>query len=562
MIFNVKTLLGMDKSSATEPLGNRKNALNWLNELPNNDITGAQRLIVDALKQLTEAKTTAKEETNRLEIIDALDQHVQALNDQLCDQYLRSPRMSQSVENRLWNAIYTYYIVISQVYFYHLQALSANQNLRTPDSSTMPKLALRGLYNLGNAFKWRFIRYNIADPEMWGMLNALYHLAEVNGFAQYSGTVYTPQIYRCGSLFLRTQLLALLHPGALQPDQIEQLDHWLITATEPMALEKSPKPSRHHYFVDLMETHGALPVSPSEYSQHCRGWDMSTLLIQLQRSKSELIQSKTQAVQRQKVLSAFEYAEKQWYPGHLGKLRKTPRLKSGRQLEAVHGLQSLCNVVKCSMEKTRLHPHMEDIKYNETIDLQMYGFVTENTRARQQQVRAPTAAPEHTEQWDTENESATGYLVRHPVARNNWLHLGSLIGVREKNNPEWQVCVARRMLKTQQMTSLAGVEIIAQHPFVLLLTPIEPEHSVTPPVGQLPNHSAFNMSLMLTPIRDSHFTLIVDSAIYAKSRLYKFQLLPDQPFTYFRLGHIIEKGDLWIHASAMVIHGDSSVAST
>ncbi len=559
MIFNVKSLLGMEISPA-EPLGNRKNALLWLSELPADDIVTAQSRIVEALKQLTEAKTSQKEETNRLEIIDALDHHVQALQVTLCNQYLRSPRMSQSMENRLWNTIYAYYIVISQVYYYHLQAQVAQRNLHAVDA-LMVRLALRSLFNLGNAFKWRFIRYSETDVEMWGMLNSIYRIAEKGSFAQLPGTIYDMQPYRCNGLFLRTQMLALAHPSSLHAEQIDQLDQWLLTATDPMTLEKVPKPSRHHYFVDLGEQHGALPVIQVEYSSDCRGWDMSTLLIQLQRSKSDLIQGKPHVtnnpIQQQKLLNMLEYAEKQWYPGHLGKLRKTSRVKSGRELESVLGLPAVCAVIKHSIDEYNQEINPADINYTETLDLQMYGFVTESTRNRQQQSHIPPTSLETTEQWETENESATGYLVRYLMSQNNGLHLGSLAGIREKGSHDWQVCVVRRLLRTQQMTSLAGVEALAHHPVVVTLLPIEPEQQTAPSIGHAPSQGQLNQAVMLQPIRDSHFTVIIDSIHYAQSRLYKFQLVPNQQFTYFRLGHIIEKGDLWIHADALVIREEA-----
>ncbi len=554
-MFNVKSLFG--KSGDNDPLANRKMALQWLGGLPADDITTAQGQIVDHLKQLADACPSAREEVNRLEIIDALDHHIQTFQATLCEQYLRSPRMSQTVENRLWTVIYGYYFGISQLYLQHLQAQIGNRELRQNDALLL-RLCLRGLYNLGFAFKWRFLRYSLPDNEMWSMLNGFYLIAETQGFENQPQTVYDAREFRCSSLLLRTELLALAHPGSLLPDQIEYLDRWLLDSTESMTLERQPRTERHHYFIDLAEAQGALPVSAVSYPHTCRAWDMSTLLIRLQHSRATLgpnaaPRSALDPAQRQKMLATFSHAEKQWYPAHLGKLRKNPRIKANRHLNAVHGLPALCNNVRRSMEESPGgSADSMEIKYNEMVDLQMYGFVTESTRNRHQSLRAPLKIQEPVEHWESENESANGYLVRFPVGNSNWMHLGSLIGVRQEGSPDWKATVVRRLIKTQQTTAMAGLEIIAQQPVPITLLPIQSDPQ-TLNVAPSATGQTINQALMTRPLHDTQFTLIIDSVNYARSRLYKFQMVAGQPFTYFRLGQIIEKGDLWVHAEAMVI---------
>ncbi len=558
MIFNVKSLFG--KPGSNEPFANRKSALQWLESLPADDPSGSHTRINEMLVQLTEAGPTQKEETARLEIIDALDHHIQPLQATLCEQYLRSPRMSQQVENRLWQAIHGYCTTISQLYFRHLQAQISNRELRHGESLAL-RLCLRGLFHLGHAIKWRLLRYGQPDSDMWSLLNAFYMIAESQGFENQPLTLYDGREYRCGSLFLRAQLLVLTHPGSLVPEQIEQLDRWLLEATEPMSLERSPRPERHHYFVDLAEPQGALPVSAVSFTATSRAWDMSTLLIQLQRSKVDLTQSSGSQVidptQRQKLFAAFSHAEKQWYPLHLGKLRKHPRTRASHHLSVVHGLPALSNVIRLSLkEPFETAPDDKAIKYTEMVDLQMYGFVTESTRTRQHNLRAPIHLNEPTERWESENESVNGYLVRYPGS--SWMHLGSLVGLREEGSRDWKAAVVRRLIKTEPLSSMAGIEIIAAHPVPVTLQPIQADAQTVPaPPG--PTAPSLNEALMTEPLQGTHFSLIIDSAHYARSRLYKFQPVSGQPFTYFRLGQIIEKGDLWIHAEALVIREEQDL---
>lgn len=564
-MFNVMSLFGSGKS-ATDLPGNRKQADQWLETLPENDLHGQQNAIVDLLRRLdAEIQNPHSDLVDTLEVIDTIDHHIQPLQETLTQQYLRSPRLAPQLENKLWTAIFRYYDVASRLYLNCLHKAQSGSQPKSGHSGLAQKLCARGLYNLGNAFKLKFLRYGSPDAEMWTILHSFFMSAETGGYEKRMTNVYSNHEYSCTSLYLRVEMLAMSHPGSLSPEQIELIDKWLLNATGDISIDRNPRPGRHHYFIDLAHSHGALPVGATSYPDTCRGWDMSTLILQLQRTRASLIQAKStggvDSANRYRLVTALEYAEKQWNPGHLGKLRKFPRNKSTRQIATVHGLADLCAVVHGQESETDgVNPDTAaEIRYTETVDLQMYGFITENTKQRNSQllgsVHKPLPAPD---MWDTENESQNGYLIKFPSQHNSWLHLGSLIGALDPTDHQWRVCVVRRLIRTQQPLSMAGIQVITSSPMVLLLQPLQSESRS----GETSMRLTSSRALLTTPIQNDHFTLILDSSNYAKSRVYKFQISPTQPVMYFRLGRVLEKGDLWIHTEALLIQNQNPTDPT
>ncbi len=556
-MFNVLALFNIGRCEQDLPCS-RKAAQQWLETLPTGDVAGAQGKIVDKLKRLLEVKQIPRDEFGRLEAIEILDQHVQPLQATLCQQYLHSPRMSKAIEHRLWNAIYAYYITISHVYFSHLKALAANPHLR-PQEPIMPRLCSRALYNLGSAYAWRYLRYDVPDSTMWDMLHALYRIAEGEGFENQIVAPYAAQAYRSGGLLLRAELLALAHPGSLQSEQISLLDQWLLDATQPLVLEKSPNPARHHYFIDLVEAHGALPATHQVYNQQCRGWDMSSLIIQLQRNIQELASPKSNGqhdpVHRQKMLATLSYVEKQWHPSQMGKLRKNARVKTRKSLFAVHGMSDLFQVVKKSYQESLAQKTVNsEVTYNEMVDLQMYGFVTDSSRTRHQQIVNAVQMPGLMDHWETENVSNTGFLVHYPEENSQWLRLACLVGIREEHSTEWKACTVRRLIKTHETGSLAGIEIIAHSLVCVTLESLQPNSrlELTLDPFTLRKDSQINQALLTSTVQNNRFTLLLDSAIYGKTKQYRFQLTPGQEPIVFMLGPVLERGDLWTHAEAFL----------
>ena len=553
-MFNILSFLDKDKSPV-DPLANRKAAERWLELLPRADTFASHEHILNALVDLRNKNTHY--DTDKLDAVMALDEYARPLLATLREQYLRNTRMSTTMETKLWQSIYAFYTEISLVYYSYITISSATPS-KTQLDSRLPQITLRVLYDLGNMFKWRFFHYNQADEKLWRMLHKLYRIAETQGFANRMTPLYGETTSRCTDQYVRALLLTQLHPSALPAKQIEMADSWLLKWVRLVQLEKSPTIERHHFCVDLGKPTGASAVTDQHYPDTCLCWDASTLLGQLRRTREELLSRKNPSKPETDMhlpdyLKMLDYVELQWDPANLGKLRKSPRVPTKKILLVIHGFNAICSAIKDS-EKDTAHilEYDADIHYAEMVDIQLYGFVTEATRTRQHQSMVkPSKTAISYESWGMEDESNEGYYAHPPSDNNDWLRLSRLVAVKEDNEKHWKIATVRRLFRAPGTGTHVGMEVLGKDPILLMIYTINPsitiaetEHSVN---AELPI-----MALMTSAIENSKFTLIIDSAAYTGNK--RFKVTMDQTQNILQLGHVLEKGDAWLHIQASITH--------
>ena len=552
-MFNILSFLDKDKTPA-DPLANKKSVMRWLDELPVTDTLATHAQILSALIRLRNENSNY--DTEKLAVLMALDEYARPLQAVLGEQYLRNTRMSTAMEAKLWQAIYMFYTEISLAYYSYI-----NVNVGDPALSRiapfMPQLTLRVLHDLGNIIKWRYFHYDQPDEKLWRMLHKLYRIAEIQGFVNRIIPLYAGNESRCVDQYVRTLLLTQLHPSALSAKQIEMADSLLLKWVRLVQLDKSPKPGQHHFYVDLARPAGASVVTEQQYPDGCLCWDASTLLGELQRTREELLastdRSQSAADMRQpEYLKMLDYVELQWNPANLGKLRKSPRIAARKTLCVVQGFNTICSVVKNSATDTeQVLEYDADIKYAEMVDIQLYGFITEATRTRQQQsVPKPGLSDTPCENWSMEDESSEGYRASIPAGKNDWVRLGRLVGVKVEQEQHWKVAVIRRMVKGSGTGTQVGMEVLGQHPALAMFQPLNTNLALTSETAQTLNAELSVAVLLTGPIHNGQLTFIMDSAEYTGNKLFK--VIIGQDLGIVKLGRVLEKGDAWIHVQATI----------
>lgn len=530
-----------------DPYANRKTVAQWLAELSTTDIDATYEHILLALQALRQ-RNGEMAESDRLDVAMAIDDYAQSFIHTLSTQYLRNSRLPSSVGTKLWRNIYSYYNVLSHLYYEAILSPS-----RHP-VGLLPEINLRALHNLGNLFKWRFFHYDLPDENLWLMLNNAYRNAEDSGFATRLIPLVGTTEARCSNQYMRALLLSQVHASSLLVKQIEMADLWLLKWVHLIEIEKNPTAERHHFCVDLTKATGAEPISSQAYSDSYRAWNASALLGQLRRTREEITTSKPNSptesdARSPEYLKMLAYAELQWTPGNLGKLRRNPRMDTHRILTVIHGFYLLCTALKVGdTPGDDVSGYDANLRYDEMIDIQLYGFVTDTTRNRQRQSATTSkkiALP--VENWATENISQKGYLACSPASNNNWLRLGCLTGVRE-DQQQWKIAVVRRLFRDQENNTHAGLEILAQAPMLLTLLPVAgPSTATRMPAAD----DGSLMALMISTPRNGHFSLIIDSVQYARER--QFRTILEQKNLLISLDRVLEKGDTWTLVGASVL---------
>lgn len=550
-MFKILSFLDKDKTPA-DPLANKKSVMRWLDELPVTDTLATHAQILDALVRLRKNNNDYDEE--RLAVLMALDEYARPLQAQLSEQYLRNTRMSNVMEAKLWQAIYAFYTEISLAYYSYI-----NVNVGDPAQSRiapfMPQITLRVLHDLGNIIKWRYFHYDQPDEKLWRMLHKLYRIAEIQGFVNRVVSLYAGTESRCVDQYVRTLLLTQLHPSALPARQIEMADNWLQKWVRLVQLDKSPKAGKHHFYVDLTRPAGASVVTDQHYPDGCLGWDVSTLLGELQRTRDKLIaspeRSQSSADLRQpEYLKMLDYVELQWNPANSGKLRKSQRIATKKGLCVVQGFNAICSVVKNNAaDAEQVLEYDADIKYAEMVDIQLYGFITEATRNRQaQSVPKPGLSDISCENWDMEDQSNEGYRASIPAEKNDWVRLGRLVGVKVEQEQQWKIAAIRRLVKGSGTGTQVGMEVLGQHPALLMLQPLNSNLALATETAQTLNAELAIAVLLTGPVHNGQLTFIMDGAEYTGNKLFKVTI--GQDISIVKLGRVLEKGDSWIHVQA------------
>lgn len=550
-MFNILSFLDKDKTPA-DPLANKKSVTRWLSELPVTDTLATHAQILSALIRLR--KNNSDYDTEKLAVLMALDEYARLLQAQLSEQYLRNTRMSTAMEAKLWQAIYAFYTEISLAYYSYI-SVNVGDPAQSRIAPFMPQLTLRVLHDLGNIIKWRYFHYDQPDEKLWRMLHKLYRIAEIQGFVNRTIPLYTGTESRCVDQYVRTLLLTQLHPSALPAKQIEMADSWLLKWVRLVQLDKPPKPGQHHFYVDLARPAGASVVTEQYYPDGCLGWDASTLLGELRRTREDLLanpdRSQSGADMRQpEYLKMLDYVELQWNPANSGKLRKSPRIAARKTLCVVQGFNTICSVVKNSATDTeQIVEYDADIKYAEMVDIQLYGFITEATRTRKNQsVPKPGLSETPCENWDMEDESSEGYRASISAEKNDWVRLGRLLGVKVGQEQHWKVATVRRLVKGPGAGTQVGMEVLGQHPVLLTFQPLNTNLALATGTAQTLNAELSIAVLLTSPIHNGQLTLIMDSAEYTGNKLYKITI--GQDVNIVKLGRVLEKGDSWIHVQA------------
>lgn len=559
-MFNILSLMHKDKAEG-DPLASLKTVTHWLNHLPAGNVSSAHEQILAALVQFN-----AKGEyhgKDRLDILLQLDEHARPLQAALCQQYLRNPRMSRPMESRLRHAIHQFYREMARAYHGFITD-HVNNPAASKIGSHLPLLVLRTLHDFGNIFKWLYFRYKKPANKLWLRLHKLYRLAEFEGFLTSAMTLYPgdAKTTRCVDQYVRTLLLARLDASALYPRQIEMADGWLSRWAHLVTLEKCTQQGSYHFYVALTEASGAHRIRNPDFSESCRCWDASLLLKEIHRTREGLQVAEAPArlglgdeCRLPECLEMLEYAERQWGPLDCREQRKSARTASKKIVDVVHGFNEICATVKqggSGMDV--LHENNAELKYDEMVDMHIYGFVTESTRNRTLHSLLDEREKAHAhERWVMENESEHGFGASVLAETSDWLRLGSLLGLKAEPGMSWKIGVVRRLTRPSEGLIRLGIEVLAHKPRMLLL---RPESSSRLHGYAVDGVDATESTLPVAALLVAHTPptqgeLILEAAHYSSGRTFDTTLA--QHKCTLRLRDVMETGDGWMRAAVDIL---------
>jgi hypothetical protein len=417
----------------------------------------------------------------------------------------------------------------------------------------IPLITLRAIRAFGHLLKWRSIRYLPAGEKLWLRLHNLYRIAESEGFHRQSLLAYTDDdtACNCESAYLHTLMLSLANSGTLYPKQLDLLDIWLKSWQAQLQLDTRLTPDTPSFVVDLSADHGPRRARKPDADKPMRFWDTSTLLLKLDELVAALREGSTpeqlgltEHARTPESIELIEHLKLSWSALSAREQRRAPRESMKRMFDVAHGLSAITNQIKVVNAPANVSPYGSGLNYDETDDVQVYGFVTERTRERVSQMQAPVVrhSPE-VESWVMQDESECGYGAIVESRDKDWLRVGALICLKPHEAALWQLGIVRRLSRLNDDSSSVGIETLAATPALVMLYDTPSPSSYTVNGVDQSSASLPHASLWLdsTPEPGS---VIIDPVHFMPGKTFLVQGVPE--LKRIALGKPIDRSEGWI----------------
>lgn len=533
-----------------DPLSDLKTVSRWMQNLPTGDIYSAQEQIVQNLIQFNHSGAAMTKE--RLQVLMLLDEQARDMQYSLCLQYLRNPRMSKVIESRLWTSIHAFYWEITRGYHAFLMDFVANPG-GSKIQQQIPLITARAIRGFVDIFKWRYFRYERAEEKLWLRLHNLYRVAEFDNFHKTRFKLYEHEGKQtsCAEEYVRALLLSPLGSGSLTPRQIEMVDQWLINWSELTPLDTNYAPERHFFIVDSAHGQGLRRIRANTNPESSfRFLSTAPLLAHLEQTERAL---RTGALPASLGLGEefrlpdgydlISYVSNEWAPTSERDRRVADREETDSRCEVVNGLANICQRMQLDFEiATGVHSS-QALSPEEILDIKLYGFVTERTKAtinQRQQGRADMAI----ERWPVRDRSSTGIGISLKNDQSEWVRVGKLLAVRIDPTAPWRIGVVRRITRVDEEWRKIGISIVLETPILAHLHPADDSHEMSYSAdGSIRDEPSPSPVLVFEQMENGP-SLMMETAKYAHGRHHKLQFSDNT--LYIKLGSALDKGDGWL----------------
>lgn len=418
------------RNTSDHPFADLKVARELLAAIASGDSLASLEDLIHWLQSVRgEAAFKANHRAQALLLIDETAQmHVR----RLARDYLGSTRLLKQQEMRIWNAVDTYLKEASISFTVALEQLAADSRATDATKSTLALLAVRDLRMLATQLKWMHLRYGPVDTSLWSMVSRVYAVAEQTRISQLPVVAY-PSLP--GETTMQRELLRLFMFAACSPDTLVpvemELAERLIAHFAPRFAAAGEPSAATPYWVDLgaaaAPRRGAVPaeaVGPIGYFGAASAYSgLLTLAAEIRAAGAVPSQlSLGGTYETEHVLPVLDHLEQHWSP----KLpeRKYIRQSAKLRLTVTRGFDGVLDVLQLPAGQV---PEGEEI-----------------------------------ESWIMEDISAGGFGALVPAIKQDWLHIGCLLGLHYEGGSHWSVGIVRRLVRSGGQQANVGLEVLSR----------------------------------------------------------------------------------------------------
>ena len=523
------------------PLACESGVTEIIDELPADNPSMALEELTHWLQALSTTEgINFKERVKRLARI---DQSGQKYERALRRHYTDTSRMHKVIEERMWTTAYDFLQATVQA---HLDCIECMPE-KGEHEQDVAILIMRSLRRLDLLSHWLHLRYRPIPYALWNQIFALIKLAEdrkllhtpitLNSMAKLQTSV--------AQEMLKLLMMSVSAPEHLTKTQIDLARLLTHNLASHFCWEQIPDSSTV-FHVDFSKPKTPLrltKVSEHHFMSRCfgAGEAMRALVVGFKQLEHGSVPAALGMLdfsfyKRADLLEVMAHLSQCWCKmdarnerQHFDK-RHAKRTQMFYQISVVPSFNLLYDqLVLCAAPKSvvalKAAPVVgESIAYQEQIDMQIYGFITDKTREKVRQMRASQARPinsalavatlgDQAESWVVENISQMGYGVSIASLKEDWVQDNTVIGIQPDNAP-WQLCVIRRVASETIENTQAGIQILSNRPHAAMLCPADSEMSIweTAADTQTYHHTPAIFMHLEPPYQDEESLLLVSNS--------------------------------------------------
>ena len=387
------------------PMADIKLAKKLISELPAADPAKALDEVTFWLDSVS--RTDGFKLEYRFEVFDLLDQSAKLHQRKLAQEYLSTDRQDKFRENKLWTTVYEFWKMLGNAYTQCVEQFQSSAAGAGGIKRDLPVIIGRALRALTLQLKWTSQRYGPIEDRIWGDLGRLYLFAETKSIANTPAIIY-PGVFGEGTVqheFLKAMMLGVSATDGLTPIKQEIAERTVAHFGDLHTMQPQPGPGSNYYFDLSMRTPPARVMKGTESNKMTRFFGAGAALPALQQLIQEVKARDSVpphinlggTYDPQLVLSVLQHLARYW--SDKPPSRGSERRKIATRLTVVHGF----------------HPMLKNISP-----------VDDDTSLDFQ-------AQEGTESWIVENVSEGGFGATIPPVKGDWIKVGSLLGVRNRD---------------------------------------------------------------------------------------------------------------------------------
>ncbi len=539
------------------PLQNLERANAWLDTLPRDNLDAAREHIIHVMATFAQSGDLLT--VDGVNTLLHLDEGCQPVLADMLRDFLRASGDERKA-NEVCREMDIIYGDLANAYARFVRVYHETRTSSKQIAQFMALVDGRALYSLGNRAKWNFFQQRAMDVEAWKTAHALYRYAEQDGVLGTQLALYarpyeissTP-----GALYVRTMMLDTFSGGNFLPVQIETADHWLTSWSAHITPDHGYLRSKHFYATNLNSARGAWRARTPKSDENNRYLPTEYLAIEIGRMRDRLREGEIQfdlgLIAKQPIqdyLSLLDKLSQLWSPEAVAQDQRADKRVpiDNENIQAVRGLNGLCESARQDYEKA--HGAMDlnrGLSRDEEMDLQVYGFITERTRAklRSRPLDATQPIPA-VEQWQLRDESVNGYSVAFLNTEYRDLKLGTLVGLKRRRAERWVVgVVARSQSRKHPDESIAGIEIFTHAPIIVIVN-----EDVAAARAET-SRSSWGLFIPGDKQASRRDSLLIDGALYAQK---KHIVMSARNVRYIvQLQSVLRSGEGWQRAEFAVV---------